>query len=364
MDEDVNRTNLNKAKLSKVSIVILNWNGWKDTIECLECIFRIKYPNYQVIVVDNGSDNDSFERIKAWAEGRQEVLTPEPTHPLYPLSHPPVQKPIPYIEYDRNTAEAGGLPEREKLLSDKLPKSIPHPMILIETGENLGFAGGNNVGIKYVMKKGGCDYILLLNNDTVVEDDFLEPLLESANENPKVGVVGGKINYFSNPNRIWFAGGKFSLCKAKAYHIGVNKLDDGKYRGERRTTFVTGCLMLINIKVLQTIGLIDENYFLYFEDLDFCYRAIKFGWQLKVNLSSKIFHKVGKSQRYNEDISAVEVYYSTKSRLYFAYKYLNPFQRFIFYIYFLLGRCIRLIQWEIEGRKDLAASVIKAMLGK
>ena len=79
----------------KVFIIILNWNGWKDTIECLESVFRNTYPNYQVIVVDNGSTNGSMEKIKVWANAKQEVLTPEPIHPLYHLSHPPVKKPIP-----------------------------------------------------------------------------------------------------------------------------------------------------------------------------------------------------------------------------------------------------------------------------
>jgi glycosyltransferase involved in cell wall biosynthesis len=89
----------------KVYILILNWNGWKDTIECLESIFRNSYPNYQVVVIDNGSTNGSIEKIKAWAGGEQEVEV-DPNNPLYNLSHPPVQKPIPSIEYDRKTAEA------------------------------------------------------------------------------------------------------------------------------------------------------------------------------------------------------------------------------------------------------------------
>ena len=91
----------------KVAIIILNWNGWKDTIECLESVFRNTYPNYQVIVVDNGSTDGSIEKIQSWAEGKQEVLTPEPNHPLYYLSHPSVEKPIPYIYYNREEAERG-----------------------------------------------------------------------------------------------------------------------------------------------------------------------------------------------------------------------------------------------------------------
>jgi glycosyltransferase involved in cell wall biosynthesis len=106
--ELVEAKNKDTQERPKVAIVILNWNGWKDTIECLESVFRNTYPNYQVIVVDNGSTDGSIEKIKAWADGKQEVLTPEPTHPLYHLSHPPVKKPIPYIYYTREEAEKGG----------------------------------------------------------------------------------------------------------------------------------------------------------------------------------------------------------------------------------------------------------------
>ena len=92
-------------------IIILNWNGWKDTIECLESVLRNDYPSYQVIVVDNNSPNNSMEHIKAWAEAKQEVLTPELTHPLYHLSHPPVKKPIPYVYYTREQDERSGAVE-------------------------------------------------------------------------------------------------------------------------------------------------------------------------------------------------------------------------------------------------------------
>ena len=103
----------------KVSIIILNWNGWKDTIECLESVFRNNYPSYQVIVVDNGSTDGSIEKIKAWPNGKQEVLTPEPSHPFYHLSHPPVKKPIPYVYYAREEAERGGNLKLEEKVTKK-----------------------------------------------------------------------------------------------------------------------------------------------------------------------------------------------------------------------------------------------------
>ena len=146
-----------RIKWPKVAIIILNWNGWKDTIECLESVFRNTYPNYQVIIVDNGSTDGSMGKIKKWAEGKQEILTPKPNHPLYHLSHPPVKKPIPYIYYTREEAEKGGnfkLEEKitkewqkqRKLNSKELNTTSSYPLIFIQTGENLGCAGGNNGG--------------------------------------------------------------------------------------------------------------------------------------------------------------------------------------------------------------------------
>ena len=149
----------------KVTIIILNYNGWKDTIECLESVLRNDYPNYQVIVVDNGSPNNSIEYIKAWAEGRQEVLTPEPTHPLYHLSHPPVKKPIPYIYYTREEAEKGSDFELEEKLTKEWQKqrkffnnkelipTSPYPLIFIQTGENFRLSENNILFRKHNSEK-------------------------------------------------------------------------------------------------------------------------------------------------------------------------------------------------------------------
>src|SRR5450631_1463343 len=119
--------------MNKVYILILNWNGWQDTIECLETVFRNDYPNYQVIVCDNDSTDSSLDKIKAWAEGRLEPKNVENEY-LRALSSPPVAKPVTYREYSRTRAEKGGAADDGDV-----------SLILIQTGANLGFAGGNNV---------------------------------------------------------------------------------------------------------------------------------------------------------------------------------------------------------------------------
>ena len=139
-----------------VYVILLNWNGWKDTIHCLESLFRSDYSDYRVIVCDNASTDGSMEKIKAWAEGK--VMPDEELNDqLKPLVFPPVAKPIAYVEYNRAEAEAGGNGSEKNT-----------PLVLIQNGSNDGFSAGNNVGIRYALKK-NADYIWLLNNDTVVK---------------------------------------------------------------------------------------------------------------------------------------------------------------------------------------------------
>ncbi len=141
-------------KSLKVYIIILNYNGWADTIECLESVLRNDYPNYQVIVVDNNSPNNSMEYIKAWAEGKLDVWV-NPKNPLKKLTFPPVPKPIPYVFYTREEAEKGGNFEFEEKIKEDVPNGITpkYLLIFIQTGCSGGFAFGNNVAIIHTGEK-------------------------------------------------------------------------------------------------------------------------------------------------------------------------------------------------------------------
>jgi len=345
----------------KVAIIVLNYNGWKDTIECLESILRNDYPNYQVIVVDNSSPNNSMEYIKAWAEGRQEVLTPKPDHPLYHLSHPPVKKPIPYIYYSREEAEKGGdfkleesltkeWQKQRKVNSKELIFTSPYPLIFIQTGENLGFAGGNNVGIKYALKKDDCEYVLLLNNDTIVEKNFLSELVKTAKISMNIGIIGGKILYYDDPGKIWYAGGKLDLWRGSGYHLNVDKKDNG-IKGIKEVSFITGCLMLIDKKIFKRLGLLPKEYFLYLEDTDFCYSTLQKGFKLYVNLDSKIYHKVSSTVSAGKEVSPMAIYYSARNRLYFMMKKQKScVKKCAFLVFFGITRLCRLSQWIMEHK--------------
>jgi len=276
----------------EVFVILLNWNNGRDTKECLESLQSIPTPPFQTVIVDNGSTDRSGEKLQE----------------EFPRHH------------------------------------------FIHNGRNLGFAGGNNVGIRYALDH-EADYVLLLNNDTVVQHNFLAPLLEIADNNEKVGIVGAKINYFDTPSRIWYAGGSLSLWRAGGYHVGLDQTDGPRvYRGTIEATFVTGCLMLIKREVLERVGFFDANYFAYLEDLDLCYRAMRGGWRLKVNRDVRILHKVGGSQRRTGGLSSSEIYYVTRNRLYFALKHLSPSEKAAFFPYFFLGRLIRMAQWMAAGK--------------
>lgn len=219
-----------------VYIIVLTWNGKKDTIECLDSLSRINYPNYKILVVDNASTDGTMDVIK---------------------------KNYPDVEYIYNS-------------------------------KNLRYAGGNNVGIDFALKK-NADYILLLNNDTIVESNFLQHLISTATSNPDIGIIGPKIFYYDQPGLIWYAGGKIEWWKGWIYHKGIRELDSEKYSYKMETDFVTGCCIMIKRELFEKIGKIDETYFIYGEDVDFCIRARRAGYKIFFDPDAKIWHKLSVS---------------------------------------------------------------------
>lgn len=280
--------------IPKVSIIILNYNGWKDTIECLESLKKITYPNYEVLVVDNASKGNDIEIL----EDR-------------------------YKDYIR----------------------------LIQNKENLGFAGGNNVAIKEVLKEGKSQYILLLNNDTIVKENFLDELVKYYDD--KTGICAPLILNFYHQNEIWCSGGKFNIF------TGTYSNDTKKIKGpQKETNFISGCCWLTRNDIFQKVGLLDERYFLYSEDVDFCYRLRQQGYKLKIIPSSIIFHKVSESTK-NE--SSIRYYYFHRSKLIFINKNYNGFKHFFYLNINRFIRYIRILEYSLKGKKDIAESIKRAL---
>lgn len=271
--------------MKRCAILLVNWNGWADTIECLESLFRLNMKDCRVVICDNGSDDDSLSRIKAWANGALDLRIP-PGAPLKGLVSPPVKKPIPYVIYDRRSAETVG-----SLVDD--PR-----LVLIDNAENLGFAGGNNVGLRYLMARSDYDYVWLLNNDTVVAPDALDALVGRMAEKQGTGMCGSTLLRYYNPEQVQVCGGAY-YCSwiGLPWHFGqFRKCDDlvSLALVENFSDYVVGASMIVSREFLDDVGLMSEDYFLYYEELDWALRA-KGTFNLAYAADSFVYHKVGAS---------------------------------------------------------------------
>jgi GT2 family glycosyltransferase len=268
----------------RICVVLLSYNGWADTLECLESVFRGDHAELRVVVCDNASPDDSPAKVRAWAEGRLDAWV-APGKPLRALSHPPLPKPIPYAEYDRAQAERGGDP------------ALDPPLVLVNTGGNLGYAGGNNVGLRYAMAR-GFDCVWLLNNDTVVRPDTLRLMAREIRRDPRVGIVGSTLLYYHDPDTVQAWGGAtYNPWLALPRHVGAYRpaaepVDAAQV--ERRLAYVTGASMLVSARFLAEVGLMSEEYFLYFEEIDWALRG-EGRFRLAYAAESIVYHKEGGS---------------------------------------------------------------------
>ena len=282
----------------KVCIVLVNFNSPRLTIECLKSLDGISYKNYEIIVVDNASVDDSVERL-------------------------------------------------EKLSSSKVH--------LIKSKENLGFSGGNRLGVEKALSM-GATYVLLLNNDTEVDSFFLDELIKYSDANT---VTIPKILYFEKKNFLWYGGGKIVPHKGKMEHLGLGKEDCLDDINAKYCDFATGCCCLIHRDIINEIGLFDELFFMYYEDADFCIRLKYAGKKILYVPSSKIWHKVSSSS--GGEMSPLSVYYMERNRLLLLRKHWRMFfplgilyvffSRVLKYAFFFLKRD-RMLKFYLAGTCD------------
>jgi len=298
-----------------VSIVTLNWNGWEDTIECLESVFQIDYTNFDVILVDNASEDDSLEKIRDYCSGHLPVESSF-------FKYTPFSRPIKVYEYDE-TFENDEIPPKIENLTNK-------HITLIKNRENIGFPGGNNVGIKFALKFFDPDYILLLNNDTVVDKNFLGELVKNGESRDDIGILGPKIYFYDEPQTIWSAGCKISWKLSRGIQIGTRAVDHDQYDEIKEVEYVSGSAFLIKMEVIKKIGLMDEKYFLYFEESDWTLRANQEGYRSAYIPTAHIWHKVSSS---GGGISnTIGLYYITRNRWLFMKKWAKKSDFLIFLV--------------------------------
>lgn len=286
--------------MPKVSIIVLNWDGLEDTSELLHSLKKVNYPEINILVVDNNSSGNDADRLEA--------------------------------------------------AFDKYIK-------VIRSDKNLGFAGGNNLGIKKALED-DTDYILLLNNDITVNPDFLEILVNKFETENQAGIIAPRINYYDEPEKIWSDGGTVSRIRGSGFAYS-DKLETEVEMADKSVTFVSGCCMLIKRDVLLKVGLFDENYFLYTEDTDLCLRTIKAGFKIYVTPRSKIFHKINSSTKTKH--STLPLYYTTRNRLYFAKKNFRS-TYYLTIIYLILTMIIKSLGWLFLGRFNNITSVYSAFI--
>lgn len=254
---------MNKSSKSQqpyVAIVLLNWNGLDDTLACLKSLQSITYSNYKIVVIDNGSDNNEAAKIKK----------------EYPNIH------------------------------------------LIKNKKNLGFTGGCNQGIEYGLST-GANYILLLNNDTTVKNDFLTKLVSFYKAEPTAGVACSLILY-PDKKTIWFAGGKMFLGITRHLMKGIDLQSANLTASAFKSDFVPGGCFLISSKLIKEIGKLDNRYFIYYEDMDWCYRAKNHGYFAYVVPDSIIYHKKSSSsgEGGKAKFSKVPAYLIARNGVWFA----------------------------------------------
>lgn len=287
----------------KVGIVILHFINQKLTRQCLTSVKRLKKKDFEleVIVVNNNPQED-----------------------------------------------LAGLKKKFK------------DFLFLETGKNLGFTGGNNLGIKKALEK-GADFVFLVNNDTLLDKDLIVQLIKAASLNNRIGILGPKIYFapgyefhqerYKSADRgkvIWYVGGLIDWDNVLAPNRGIDEVDKGQYDKQVETGFVTGCAMFIRREVLEKVGLLDERYFLYLEDLEFCQRAQKVGFKVVYTPKAKLWHLNAASSAVG---GALHDYYSTRNRMLFGLKYARLRTKFA-----LFRESLRLLftgrPWQKIGIRD------------
>ncbi|HET9949592.1 MAG TPA: glycosyltransferase family 2 protein [Longimicrobiales bacterium] len=256
-----------------LGVVILNWNGADDTLACLESVYAAERIPAHVVLVDNGSADDSVARIVAWLESRPGFRRCSGT-PSAGLTRWEVHPPA-----------GAAPPERAARFT------------LVEAGENLGFARGNNVGLRHLLAE-GWSHVALLNNDAVVGPDAFAVLLEAMEEHPAAQAVVPQIRYVDPPDRIWSCGGEWTWFGSTWYHYGDRPAAEVRSREPFPVGFVTGCALVLRAAWLRAHGLLTERFFFGEEDVELSWRLRSEGRGTMLCVPAAVaHHRVGASTR-------------------------------------------------------------------
>jgi GT2 family glycosyltransferase len=280
----------------RVYVILLNWNGAGDTIECLSALRRLHHTNWVTVLCDNASRREDVQALQHWGS----------------------QQPAGMIELEQAALSAG--------TAQPLQLSVGQ-VVLVHTGANLGFAGGVNVGLRFAMAQADAEYFWILNNDTEVASDALTALLARMQADPAIGICGSSLVYHGKRDEVQALGGaSYSAWRARSRALGAfsatRDMPVDAAETEARMAYVVGAAMLVSRRLIETIGLMDERYFLYSEEHDWAHRARARGFRLAWAPRSLVFHKHGATIGTKASGgSPLSLFYLYRSKAMFARKF-------------------------------------------
>jgi hypothetical protein len=332
-----------------IYVLIVDWNGWRDTIECLDSVLGSVGENARIIVCDNGSSEDSAQKILDWAEGE---LVPNHKRPAFAdVSWKPADTPI----------------SVRLVCEDQLATIDGNAQLtVIRSSQNRGFAGANNLMLRHVLSS-NFDYVWLLNNDTVVARGALEAMVKRARQDRTIGMCGSKLVYYSHPEFVQaYGGAHFNAWTGRGHHLGEgSRASDAVDVNaiEKEMSYVIGASMLVSRSFLEKVGVMSEDYFLYFEEIDWATRGK--GFKLAFAPESVVYHKVGATIGTGKNATAHSTtaeFYATRSRLIFASKHFR-FRLPLVALALLGSYAKRLLSGQFANARALERAVAEFIAG-
>lgn len=294
----------------KIYIVLVNFHGFQDTIECLESLHHLQYTDFQIILIDNSDDNKDINNLKAWAEGEYDEI--ETNFPQYVI--PKIDKPVSHVFLKEE---------------DFKEQKFDQKLLIVKAQENRGFAAANNIALRYINQFDLKDSLVwLLNNDTVVALETLQQIIDELKAIPKkemdLTLFGTPLFEYEKPSRIQAIAGKYHKSLGITSHIGKGlsydkNLDTNSYNID----YPIGASLVLSAGFLENVGLMNEEYFLFFEELDWVQRAKTIEGDTKVLPVFGVYHKQGKatlSGRKNSKSEFIDLL-SLRNRIIFSKKF-------------------------------------------
>jgi GT2 family glycosyltransferase len=303
-----------------VGVILLNWNGYADTIAALNSLIEATPRPAYVVVVDNGSNDDSAAQLVAWGDTRSVS---------YEVRH----------ESDMGTIE-----------SDTWLR-------IVLAGTNRGFAGGNNIGLVHLAKSTAATHFLLLNNDALVAPGYFASLASALQLQPAAGILGCTIFNFPDTDRVWFAGGYEDRLRGVALHSMEVPVDGVPFA----TEWVTGCAMLISRALYDTIGGLAECYFpIYCEDSDYSLRARAANASVMIAPLAHVFHKVGATVGVGEVVPQV-AYWQLRHRVFCIRRNYSMGEQIIALSYLGIAKPLRATLYLLRGKRKMSGAIFRGL---